>query len=212
MNGIPWSDAETEALIEITGDAPWHLAPRRYNQWATAHGFTERTRWAMGARLKRIGMAADGCGEWLTPSLMHRLLGVAKNRPRGWVQRWPDILRPCCPFGPSGRVYVRRSDIRRLARLHPEEFAGISRANLVMLLESEQLADQIADAYPHPPTPSLKQPRPVINITTGDRFPSVTAAAQAVYVHQSRITRAARNGWRAAGFHWVYADRRGGAA
>jgi hypothetical protein len=207
MRGNPWSGAEDEALIEITGDAPWRFAPTRYAQWAQSNGFPPRTHWAMAARLKRLGLTADGCGEWLTPGLIHKLLGIAKNRPKGWVDRWPTILRPCCPSGPNGRIYIRRRNLCQLAKLHPEEFRGISRSALVMLLESERLADQIVEAHPTPPTPSRIPSRPVLNITTGDRFPSVTAAARAVYVHQSRITKAAVNGWRAAGCHWAYADR-----
>ena len=49
--------------------------------------------------------------------------------------------------------------------------------------------------------------RPVVKLTTGERFPSIHAAAAAMGVHHEAIRQALAHSWRSAGSRWAYADQ-----
>lgn len=212
MRGIPWTDQETEALLDVLFDVPWFLACDRYNQWAAANGFPARTASAMQSRRNRIGADTRSHGEWLNCQTIGNILDCPRQRPLRWVKRWPDILQPKQPFGPGGPIFIRRANIRRLARLHPDQFAGCKRPNLVILFEVESLADHIAEHYAAPMPRALRRRRPVINITTGETFESISDAARSVGRDKAPLWRGIRRRWAVAGFRWAYADHQQEAA
>ena len=49
--------------------------------------------------------------------------------------------------------------------------------------------------------------KPVVKLTTGERFPSIHAAAAAMGVHHESIRQALAHSWRSAGSRWAYADQ-----
>lgn len=153
-----------------------------------------------------MGAARIPVGRWITLAQIHPLLGISHNCPARWIRSWPDILQPFQPNDDTnGRIYIRRDNLRRFARLHPEQFGGIPMSNLIMLIEDERLAEWIAETYPTRP-PGLEQcrkpPRPVRCVETGQTFPSIQAAAAAVFVTKYAISVALKRGSRSAGFHW----------
>ena len=79
-------------------------------------------------------------------------------------------------------LYDRR-DIRKVARLRPKLFAGIPRANLVILFESEELADFVRSQYPR----AVEGAKPCYVVERAKRFPSLAAAARALYLDPSSV-------------------------
>ncbi|MEB3320143.1 MAG: hypothetical protein VKI63_04300, partial [Cyanobium sp.] len=140
MQGPLWSQPEVDRLVELVGDFPWPDVVSRYNKWARATGHPVRSSNALTCKANRLGAARIPVGRWITLALIHNTLGISHNCPARWVKRWPDILHPSQPNDDTnGRIYIRRDNLRRFARLHPEQFGGVPQSNLLMLLEDEPL-------------------------------------------------------------------------
>lgn len=207
-----WTPPEDDMLTELVGDVPWPFVYRRYNAWAVRNGHSARSEDSLSCRCQDLNLKRPPIGEWVTTGHIQRTLRISENRIRVWLERFPDIL---CPSRPSklqrGRIYLRRDCIRRLARLHPEQFAGCHADDLFMLIENRDLADQIAADHPIPPQGIIgyKRPcRPVRCITTGETFPSIFAVADAVGRSHTYVCESIRRGWRCAGHYFAYVDQR----
>lgn len=195
----PWTQPELDRLDAMAGTTPWHLFCRAYNGWASANGYPSRTTTALRNRLQKMGhgMSVSG-GDWLTTGDIAAIAEISPGRPENWVARFRDILQPACRH----RYYIHRRNLRKLARQHPRLFGGISEGSLNCLLEDENLAAEIAAAYPNPPLPLHQKPLPVLCVETGVTYPSQTAAARAHHVVPYSICWAIKHNQPIAGFHW----------
>lgn len=135
-------------------------------------------------------------GEWVTAGFIRTLMGISYEAIKRWVRYgWLPV------FTCETIYYVRRRDLRSLARSKPRLFGGQDRSTLVQLFDSEQLADEIlAMKLPLP-----RQCKPVICIETGMRYRSIGAAARAVYVTSSRLQSVIGTHRTAAGYSWRFA-------
>lgn len=199
MNGVPWSDDEANRLTELFGDIPSPRVPDAYNRWASDNGYVTRTAAAIWEKAHRIGCSSRQVGEWLTISDIARILAVDTNRIERWRRQFRAILRPYAPFnGPRGSVYISRTNLRALARRHPDQMGGLDADRLFMLIEDRDLADHVATF----PLRRGGPRRPVRCIDTGETFPTIAAAARAVGLDKQCICQALARGWRAAGRRW----------
>lgn len=207
-----WTAEETAQILELTGDMPWALVPLHYNRWAKQNDRPRRTAASLRLRVDACGGTLTAVGSWLTTGAIARAFDLHASVPNYWTHRWPDILQPFQPparpnAARAGRIYIRRDRLRAFARRHPEQLGGIPESALAMILEDERLAARIAAAHPQRPLTLGDQPRPVLCVETGQRFPSRTAAGRAHHISPSAIGDAI-HGRRptAAGLHWQDAE------
>lgn len=200
MRGIPWSPTELAWLEDLAGNVPPAALASRYNRLAVSHGFSRRTPEAIESRARRSQLTIAAIGDWITTGLTAKLLGFsgASNNPVNlWVERKYITARRFSP-AISAPSYIRRCDLRALARERPELFAGIEEPRLIQVLEDEALATEIAQNHRR----RKARPRPVRCVETGTVYPTVRAAARQIYVTPRAITWAIDTGNRAAGHHW----------
>lgn len=200
MTAARWSQVELDHLAEICGDKPGPRLLLAYNIWAGRSGFPKRTEGAMQRKITQLGLTRRVSGEWVGTGVIAEALGVSINTPGRWIAAGL-LTGQRCNNGPRAQRYVRRADLVAFARKRPDLFAGVASSRLVMLLEDEQLADQLAAM----PGKRRGQPRPVRCVETGRVFASTKAAADHHFVVRSAITQAIRRNSRAAGHHWCWA-------
>lgn len=178
-NGLAWSEAETEALLELLGDSPFPVVVSCYRRWACQQGFPRRTAKALKTRAYLLGQSLRPTGQWLSSSAIAELLG----RDRTGVCRWAT-----CGWVRRRDRLMLRADVVKLARARPWLFGGCERGGLVQLLEDEALADSILAAYPK----RSCQLQPLLCVTTGKRYRSIHAAAAANYIDRRGLVIAMR--------------------
>lgn len=192
-----WSAAELEALEDIATNLPSDLLSKRYNHWAAQNGYVQRTNYALRTKCSRLGIVCRATGEWVSAGFVRDVLGVGNDTPQRWTDRkWVTAHRD-----PRGRRTFRRADLVRMAKKRPAAFGGIPADRLFLLLEDRQLCDDIAARFPR----RAMDPRPVLAVETGWRYPSIRAAAAKVFITRQAIQEAIRTGGTAAGYHWSYA-------
>jgi hypothetical protein len=179
-----WTKAERKTLLEMAGDRPLHVLVPVYNAWAGGNGHPKRTLWAIEEVIRNSPIrSVRSVGEWLLLTDAARIVGIStKTMERRWIA--PGLIRTRRARG-KGFRFVTRTDLRRLARKHPELFRGCSRDALFELLGSEELAEQIPAAFPYRPS----RARAVVCRTTGRRWPSIRAAAEELGLSQSGLVK-----------------------
>jgi hypothetical protein len=213
LTGRRYSPEEIDYLETLVGEVPLGVLVRRHAAWAKAHGAPGRTERAIHQFLKSRGHNIQPIGEYVRTSAIRSALQCSQNLIEGWVARgWiQPVLAPSKPTRnaprPPGarrrtRRAFRRADLRTMAREHPEAFAGARRGPLFILLEDEALADQIVRDFPRRAT-CLFPERPVMNIETRERYPSIRAAARATGLHATLIRASIEKGHKAKGTRWA---------
>lgn len=192
-----WTDTEDEILRSMAGDTPWAFLPAAYRRWAKSQGLPYRSDAALSKRLVHHKCSRMPCGSWFTARGLAGLLEIDPKTVRRWVRSgWLPATKRW--HGPEQWMYIRRVDLRDMAREHPETLRGLDRERLFFVLEDEGLADELAG---HPRGRSGRR-CPVVCVETGQRFGSVAAAARSVFVTRCTLSEAIQRGGRAAGRHW----------
>ena len=192
-----WSAAEIETLQELSGDYPFGELCRLYNTWASRQGLKKRSAQAIRSACYRHGAITLAAGEWLTARSAGLLLEGSSNLVIYWIHRgWLPARR--LGEARNSPYYVRRTDLRRLARQRPELFAGRTRATLIQALCSEELADRISEAFPV----NVCRPQRVQRLDTGQAFPSIQAAARAHGIGRTLLQTALRERRAVCGTLW----------
>ena len=193
-----WSPAELEMLLSLLGDLPWPMVVKTYNEWATRHGYLERTELGMRRKVEQHRLSRRPVGNYVTTGFVSKLLGVSHETPLRWLR---EGLIPSIRYGTGGahKHYIQREHLRQLARLKPHIFGGQTVDTLVQLLDHERLAKAIVALD----MPLPRQCKPVVCMETGRRYPSIGTAARAVYVTPSRLQSVVDHPTKtAAGYHW----------
>ena len=178
-----WTKEEEMELEALAGDYPWSMVVERHNQWSLSKGRLPRSSLALARRSNVMGAGRVPEGEWLTIGAVSTILGIDREKPRRWIRSGKIQAKRECTKAPSPH-YVSRQSLRDWAKRDPAFFRPYARDALVLLFDSERIADQV---YKHPPINARAHKRPVRCVETGEIFNSLTTAALANHVTTSRI-------------------------
>ena len=177
MGGKVWSTEELSILELLAGDVPWPALPQIYCNTVAQHGYPKRTATALRRKCCDLGLQRAAIGRWVNAGLICKLMGISYEAVQTLMR---NGLLPGTRFGGTRghRYYFKRTDLRRLATTHPHLFGGLDCAALTQLFDEPRLAKRVAELG----LPRLQQSRPVLCAETGKVYPSLSAAARAVYV------------------------------
>ena len=177
MGGKVWSSEELDILYLLVGDVPWPALPQTYCNTVAQLGYPKRTGTALRRKCCDLGLSRAAIGRWVNAGLICQLMEISYEAVQTWMRS--DLL-PGKRFGETKghRYYFRRCDLRNLAGTHPHLFGGLPISNLTQLFDDAKLAAKIAELE----LPKHQQRRPVLCVETGTTYPSISAAARAVYV------------------------------
>ena len=177
MGGPTWTPYELDTLSLLAGDVPWPALPQTYWNTVRQHGYPARTATALRRKCCDLGLQRAAIGRWVNAGLICQLMGVSYEAVQTLMR---SGLLPGTRFGDTRghRYYFKRTDLRRLATTHPHLFGGLDCAALTQLFDEPRLAKRVAELG----LPRLQQSRPVLCAETGKVYPSLSAAARAVYV------------------------------
>jgi hypothetical protein len=177
MGGKVWSADELSILELLAGDVPWPALPQTYCNTVAQLGYPKRTGTALRRKCNDLGLSRAAIGRWVNAGLICQLMGVSYEAVQTLMRS--DLL-PGTRFGGTRghRYYFKRTDLRALARTHPHLFGGLSTAALTQLFDDPKLAKRVAELG----LPKHQQRRPVLCVETGKVYPSLSAAARAVFV------------------------------
>lgn len=198
-----WTPEELLRLEGLCGDRPWPLVVENYNRWAKIERFPERSSLALERKAQQLGVYRKSEGTWITLGAISDILGIDRATPLRWVKRgiirsWRNGEARAYPH------YVRRDELRRLARSNPEFFRPYAHERLIMLFDAVAVADYVYERCPGNAIRKGRK-RPVLCVETGRRFDSIKEAAQAAYVTSSRLWTVLDTNETANGLHWVTA-------
>jgi len=162
----PWTKEEEMELEALAGDYPWSMVVERHNQWSLSKGRLPRSSLALARRSNVIGAGRVPEGEWLTIGAVSTILGIDREKPRRWIRSGKIQAKRECTKAPSPH-YVSRQSLRDWAKRDPAFFRPYARDALVLLFDSERIADQV---YKHPPINARAHKRPVRCVETGEIF------------------------------------------
>lgn len=183
-------------LFSLAGDLPWSRLVGVYRQWASTQKMPLRTNEALRRRLHQNGYSCKSFGEYLSPSAVASMIGIDVWSVRYWIRKgWLPAHREGTQF------YVSRTELRRLARTRPKLFICKSEADLMQLLCDRELSASIIRTQSKVRT---GKPQRIRCLTNRQVYPSVTAAAAAVFVNRESISKAIRRNGRCAGHRWEY--------
>lgn len=177
MGGKVWTTYELDTLCLLAGDVPWPVLPQIYCNTVAQHGYTRRTAIALRRKCNDLGLQRAAIGKWVNAGLICKLTELSYEAVQTWMR---NGLIAGKRFGDTQGhpYYFKRTSIRALARTHPHLFGGLPISNLTQLFDDDKLATEIvALGLPKP-----QQRRPVLCVETGVTYPSISAAARAVYV------------------------------
>jgi hypothetical protein len=177
MGGKVWSSEELATLELLAGDVPWPALPQVYWNTVRQHGYPKRTGTALRRKCNDLGLQRAAIGRWVNAGLICKLMDISYEAVQTWMR---NGLLPGTRFGETKghRYYFKRCDLRRLAGTHPHLFGGLDCAALTQLFDEPKLAKRVAELG----LPKHQQRRPVRCVETGTTYPSISAAARAVYV------------------------------
>jgi hypothetical protein len=177
MGGKVWSSEELDILSLLAGDVPWPALPQTYWNTVRQHGYPKRTGTALRRKCNDLGLSRAAIGRWVNAGLICQLMGISYEAVQTLMR---SGLLPGTRFGDTRghRYYFKRCDLRRLAGTHAYLFGGLDCAALTQLFDDPKLAKQVAELG----LPRLQQRRPVLCVETGKVYPSLSAAARAVFV------------------------------
>jgi DNA-binding transcriptional MerR regulator len=185
MGGKVWTTDELDTLHLLAGDVPWPELPKIYWNTVRQHGYPRRTSTALRRKCNDLGLQRAAIGKWVNAGLICQLMEVSYEAVQTWMRNgWLPGKR----FGTTRghRYYFTRASLRALAQSHPHLFGGLPVSNLTQLFDNSTLAEEIAALG----LPKHQQRRPVVCVETGVVYPSISAAARAVYVTPKCISEA----------------------
>ena len=177
MGGKVWSSEELDTLYLLAGDVPWPVLPQVYWNTVRQHGYPRRTATALRHKCSDLGLQRAAIGRWVNAGLICQLMEISYEAVQTLMR---NGLLPGKRYGTTQghRYYFTRASVRALAKTHPHLFGGLPVSNLTQLFDDDKLAIEIAALE----LPKHQRRRPVLCVETGTTYPSISAAARAVYV------------------------------
>jgi len=193
-----WAAAEIHMLAGLAGDQPWVFLPGVYRRWAAQNRLPVRSDDELLEVARGLGLCLKPICNWLSPEDVAYYVGRAPVTIRRWVTK--GLLRPKYSPQNRGLYWLRRADLKRLAKKRPDLFAGADPVKLFLLLEKQELIDHIQQKHPV----CHGRPRPVQCIETGRTHPSATAADRILHNAPGAVAQSIMAGTRSGGFHWRF--------
>lgn len=199
MNGTPWLKEDDDILHQVAGEYPTDMLPAAFNKLAAQYDRPRRTRLSVLSRVYRLNLSLRPYGHWLPSTDVSAAAGICH---RTFTERIKAGRIAARKQNGNGRLFIHRKECQNVAKRDPEFFCCGPRGLLVMLLESEALADACIARRPWYGTSRCK---PVVCLDTNRRYPSATAAAHAHYVTPNAMRESIRLGYKCNGllFRWA---------
>ena len=198
-----WDQREIQLLKELAESMPLEILIRTFNNQNVGQGFTERSADSIKNKLSHLGYLYEPTYKYLATHDLAKVLGVPKNVIKYWIAcGLRGTKNRAVPGSPQ---YFTPENLRKFAREHMHFFSGFKRINLFFALEDQELVDEILTKFPTPYVPS-SQPKRVRCVETGQIFPSQGAAARAIFLNPTAVSRAINRGHKAGGYHFERLD------
>jgi hypothetical protein len=198
----PWTEPETEKLLELVQSYPLCRLVRIYNLWARTHGQRERTKIGIHKKIRRMGYSTRVNAEYYTLTYLSQMLGIPKDTISGWKSLKTNPLQTYQHDRKRlAANYVSSEHFKEFAKHHPKCLGGAKEVGLQLLLEDSVWAREILREYPKR-NPVGWAPLRVRCIETGKIYKSLAAAGRDVYVARQGIKRSITDGHKAGGFHF----------
>lgn len=198
----PWTEEELQIIHEYAETLPSAEFIRNFNRINSENNRPLRTKLAICSKIYELGYCLKPNYCYFTPGTLSKLLGIHHCVVSNWLKlglrhRKNRQIR-------RSPIYIKIEDVRKFALLRPELFSGIEYSNLFAALESETLAEQIANTYPKRLS-YLCAAKPVRCLETGRTYKSIKHAGRAYRVASSTIARSIRNSRPVKSHHFVFA-------
>ena len=202
-----WSEAETDFLVNSLLKLPLKMIEQNWNDIAVQNGWKKRPNYQIrnkanllknDPRLANNVFRGKGRVTRIRPTkdnwCLRDLFRILKLKKFERLRRW--IYKKGLPFeninfnGSKGYYIIKRSDLKKFALKHPEEFWGIERKNLAKVLPSD-LASSLAKLN-RKEQPSNGRSLPIVRLDKEEYYPSATQAANALDISVSTICMSAK--------------------
>ena len=199
----PWSKEELLIIHEYAETLPSAELIRNFNRINSENNRPLRTKLAIRSKVYELNYCLKPNCCYFTPGTLAKLLGIHHCVVFNWLKlglrhRKNRQIR-------RSPIYIKVEDVRKFALLRPELFSGIKYANLFAALESETLAEKIANTYPKRLS-YLCAAKPVRCLETGRTYKSIKHAGRAYRVASSTVARSIHNSRPVKGHHFVFVN------
>lgn len=190
-----WSDGESALLEKLTGVEPFPIIVERLQAYQRRKLLPERSATAIEMQIKRLGLSRRCTLDNLNGSELAAALGVPYSRIRNWLSRSALPLHATHAHTPR----VRLKDLRDWAEANPRLLVSIDADRLDWLLGDPELVKAIGKARPV----TRGKACPVLRVDTGEAFPTIKAAAAAIYISPPALRQALDRNRSCAGGYFV---------
>lgn len=192
-----WHEDDKAFLERKAGEMLLPDLVKALNLYRRRHGRSPKSTRTVQRMVYRQGLEIRCTLDNLSMSELALQLGVSRNRVRTWRKQGLKARQIS-----SRLTAIKCKDLAKFMREHPAIAVTINPEQLGLLIGTA-LAKRL---YRTSPPADLKRIRPVVCVETGDRYPSVSSAASANFIHRTSITQAIQRCGRSAGYRWQYVD------
>ncbi|MGL4622044.1 MAG: hypothetical protein ACRCZS_23795 [Chroococcidiopsis sp.] len=118
-----WSTPELEKLHRLIGTAPKRILIKKYQEWASYHGYPERTQQAIWhqVRIAPVSRRLHRRYDWYSTTDVANALGCTRDTACDWFVKYQKVLEPV-PVEeiPTGGNMVSRKRLRRFLIENPQ--------------------------------------------------------------------------------------------
>jgi hypothetical protein len=185
-------------IDDLLGSYPIEVIAKRIQALDRKKGWPIRTDLAVEVKAKRLYPSVRPVFNNFPLNEIANILGISRERTRLWTRTHglPYVRRH------TSCLSIKAKDFQEWAYKHPEKLAGIEAERLNYLMDDWDFCEEVEQMV----YAGEGIARPVKNLTTGQVFKSVRAAAKASYVTKACIPGAIKRGGKAAGHRWAYVD------
>jgi hypothetical protein len=191
---IRWEPSAENWLMENAGCLNFLDLCRTFRFTAAKYDWHPRSDEAIGLKLNRLGLSRVPEHDHFDVATLAKDLGVSAAR----VKRWMRLGLPARRHGQ--RWIIKVSALGSYFLANPDMTIGIDHDRLYWLLGDD------CEAILQRRTRHTGIAQPVWCVETGERFPSLQAAAERVFVTRKSLNHAAIHGTVSAGYHWSFVE------
>jgi hypothetical protein len=195
-----WTKGEVEIIEQLSVSMPPKRLYLTYCRMAAAQGFPKRTEASFRSKLRLMGIPLMPEIDWYKLDQLAQIFNTTRHMVFKLIKQGLKAEKES--EHRNQPWYVSRAELKRFARKKPGLFRNFNKDGLFVVFEDEKLIDLILE-QPIVFQPNRYNPTPVKCVETGNVYASYRAAGKAVFVDGSAIHKAAKEGYRAGGYHWV---------